>query len=256
MELQENLATLTAEGIVPFALSYDAQPLLATFAAAHGITYPLLSDEGSSVIRALGILNTNLQPTDEHYGIPHPGIYFIGADGRVVDKVFHDTHRTRDATITTLRDHLGIEVAGSGPQQRLEAEGLVAVASLDSATFVRGSRIGLRVTIQLAPGVHLYGRPLPDDYIPVTLEVDAPETVLVEPVVYPPAQPLGFAWLAEELPSYAGILTLTTALILAEQREDLTLTATLRFQACTDDACFIPQRLTFTLPLQFRPFPT
>lgn len=256
MELQENLPTLAAQGIVPFALSYDAPPVLVSFAAAHGITYPLLSDEGSSVIRALGILNTNLQPTDEHYGIPHPGTYFIGADGRVVDKVFHDTHRTRDAIATTLRDHLGIEVPNSGLRQRLEAEGLVADVTVDSATFVRGSRIGLRVTIQLAPGVHLYGRPLPDDYIPVTLEVDAPETVIVEPVVYPPAQPLGFAWRAEELPSYAGMLTLTTALILAEQREDLTIPVTLRFQACTDEACFIPQRLTFNVPLQFRPFPT
>ena len=255
MELQENLATLAAQGIVLVALSYDAVPILTTFAAAHSITYPLLSDEGSQLIRALGILNTNLQPTDEHYGIPHPGIYFIGMDGRVVDKVFHDTHRTRDATVTTLRDHLGIEVPNSGSQQRLEAEGLVAVASLDSATFVRGSRIGLRVTIQLAPGVHLYGRPLPDDYIPVTLEVAAPEAVTIEPIAYPPPQPLRFAWLAEELPSYADGLALTTALILTEQREDLMITATLRFQACTDDECFIPQRLTFTLPLQFRPFP-
>ena len=256
MELQEHLPTLAAQGIVPFALSYDAVPTLATFAAAHGITYPLLSDAGSQVIRSLGILNTNLQPTDEHYGIPHPGIYFIGADGRVVDKVFHDTHRTRDATVTTLRDHLGIDVPSAGSQQRLEADGLVAVAALDSTTFVRGSRIGLRVTIQLAPGVHLYGRPLADDYIPVTLEVAVPETVTVEPIAYPPPQPLRFAWLAEALPSYAGTLTLATALILTEQREDLTIGATLRFQACTDDECFIPQRLTFTLPLQFRPFPT
>lgn len=256
MELQEGLATLTAHDVVPFALSYDPVGTLAGFAAAHGITYPLLADEGSRVIRTLGILNTDMAPTDEHYGIPRPGTYFIGADGRVEDKVFHDTHRTRDAAATALREHLGLVVPTAGPHQRQEAEGLVAVAALDHDTFVRGERLGLQVTIRLAPGVHVYGRPLAEGYIPVTLEVDAPETVTVEPITYPEARPSRFGWLDEALSAYEGTLTITTALILAEQREDVTINATLRFQACTDEECFIPQRLTFALPLRFRPFPT
>ena len=256
MELQETLATLAAHDVVPFALSYDPVATLAGFAAAHGIAYPLFADEGSRVIRALGILNTDLAPTDEHYGIPRPGTYFIGADGRVEDKVFHDTHRTRDAAATALREHLGLAVPSRGPQQREETDTLVAVAALDRDTFVRGERIGLRVAIQLAPGVHVYGRPLADGYIPVTLEVDAPGTVMVEPVTYPAPQPSRFGWLGEELPAYEGTLTLATAIVLAEQREDVTISATLRFQACTDEACFIPQRLAFALPLRFRPFPT
>ena len=245
-----------AHDVAPFALSYDPVSTLAGFSAAHGIAYPLFADEGSDVIRALGILNTDLAPTDDHYGIPRPGTYFIGADGRVEDKVFHDTHRTRDAAATALREHLGLAVPFTGPQQREATDALVAVASLDRDTFVRGERIGLRVTIQLAPGVHVYGRPLAEGYIPVTLEMDAPETVKVEPVTYPTPQPLRFGWLDEGLPAYEGTLTLTTAITLTEQREDVTISATLRFQACTDEECFIPQRLTFALPLQFRPFPT
>ena len=31
--------------------------VLARFASAHGVTFPLLSDEGSTVIRALGMLD-------------------------------------------------------------------------------------------------------------------------------------------------------------------------------------------------------
>jgi nucleoside-diphosphate-sugar epimerase len=93
-----------------------------------------------------------------------------------------------------------------------------------------------------------------EGYIPVTLDIDAPETITVAPVAYPAPQPLQFAWLDEHLPSYAGTFTVHTALIFAEQREDVTITAMLRFQACTDTECFIPQRLTFALPLQFRPF--
>ncbi len=254
MELQEQLTTLAANDIALFALSYDSVSILAAFATARGITYPLVSDEGSRFIRELGILNTRSEPSDDHYGIPYPGTYFIAEDGRVVDKIFHDTHRTRDATATTLREHFGLALPLTGPHQRQETDALVAIAAWDSDTFVRGERIGLRVTIQLAPGVHVYGRPLTEGYFPVTLEVEAPETVTVEPVIYPVPRPLRFGWLAEELSAYEGTLSLTTAAIFAEQREDVTLTVKLRFQACTDEDCYIPQRLSFAFPLRFRPF--
>jgi hypothetical protein len=254
VELQANLPTLEANGIVPFALSYDFQKTLAAFAAARGITYPLLSDEGSAFITALGILNTTVEPTNEHYGIPYPGTYFIGTDGRVVDKVFHDGHRTRNAATTSLREHFALPIAGNGPQDRQENGEIVAVASLDTSTFVRGERIGLRVTIQAAPGIHIYGKPLPDGYIPTTLEFDTPETITVEPVQYPAPHILRTDWLDEELPVYDGTITLMTALIFTEQREDIAITATLRYQACTTDECFLPARLTFTLPMTFQPF--
>ncbi len=254
MELEANLPTLDASGIVPVAVSYDPQKTLAAFTAARGITYPLLSDEGSRFIRKLGILNTRIEPTNEHYGIPYPGVYFVGADGRVEDKVFHDGHRTRDAATTSLREHFGVAVAGNGPRDRQERDGIIAVASLDTGTFVRGERIGLRVTIQAAPGIHIYGQPLPAGYIPTTLEIDAPETVTVEPVQYPLPHTLHTDWLDEELPVYDGSITLTTALIFAEQRENVAITATLHYQACTTDECFLPERLTFTLPMTFQPF--
>ncbi|MPZ63487.1 MAG: redoxin domain-containing protein, partial [Propionibacteriales bacterium] len=32
-----------------FAISYDQVPVLALFAAEHGITYPMLSDEGRHI---------------------------------------------------------------------------------------------------------------------------------------------------------------------------------------------------------------
>ena len=249
------MATLAAHDIAPFALSYDPVPVLAGFAVAHDIAYPLLSDEGSHIIRALGILNTDLEPTAEHYGIPRPGVYFIAADGRVEDKVFHHTHRTRDATATTLREHLGLVIPATGPQHRQVTDAMVAIAALDSDTFVRGARIGLQVTLQLAPGYHVYGRPLAEGYLPITLGVDAPETITVEPVAYPAPHPMRFGWLDETLPVYEGALTLATAITFTDQREDVTIVATLRFQACTAEDCLIPQRLTFTFPLRSRPFP-
>jgi hypothetical protein len=256
VELQANLPTLAATGILPFALSYDPVPVLAAFAATHGITYPLLSDDGSRFIRALGILNTSLAPTDEHYGVAYPGTYVIAEDGRVADKVFHVSHRTRDAAVTAMRERLGLKLAPTGPRDWQVAKGLIARATMDSGEFVRGERVGLQVTIGLGAGVHIYGQPLPEGLLPTTLEVAAPATVTVEPVVYPPPRPLRTAWLDEELLVYEGRLTLATGIIFAEQREDVIITATLRFQACIAEECFVPERLTFRLPMRFRPFPT
>ncbi len=65
-------------GIEVYALSYDETDALKDFADAHNITYTLLSDPDSQVIRSFGILNTLIDPTDHPwYGIPYPGTYVL-----------------------------------------------------------------------------------------------------------------------------------------------------------------------------------
>ena len=49
---------LENSGISVAAISYDSEEVLADFANRRGITFPLLSDDDSSVIRAFGIYNT------------------------------------------------------------------------------------------------------------------------------------------------------------------------------------------------------
>ena len=44
--------------------SYDPPDVLRAFAAKHGITFPLLSDSGSAIIRRYGLLNTSVAPGD------------------------------------------------------------------------------------------------------------------------------------------------------------------------------------------------
>ena len=56
----------------------------------------MLSDVGSKVIRAFGILNTNV-PEDHQmmYGMPWPGEYLIAPDGTVRDKLFLPSYEHR-----------------------------------------------------------------------------------------------------------------------------------------------------------------
>ena len=49
---------LTEAGIGVAAISYDSENTLALFAERRGITFPLLSDGKSAVIKEYGILNT------------------------------------------------------------------------------------------------------------------------------------------------------------------------------------------------------
>ena len=56
MELQSRFEELQGLGVV--AISYDSEEVLADFSRRRAITFPLLSDDDSSVITAFGILNT------------------------------------------------------------------------------------------------------------------------------------------------------------------------------------------------------
>ena len=71
VELQAAQPRFEAAGIKLYAVSYDEQAALAEFARHHGITYPLLSDKGSRVIRQYGIQNHHVRVllTQRHQGL-------------------------------------------------------------------------------------------------------------------------------------------------------------------------------------------
>ena len=107
---------LERAGIVLFGLSYDAVPVLARFAEQCGITFPLLSDEGSHAIRALGLLNQHVAEQhafygvavrDEHHGVPYPGRFLLDTDGVIVAKQFEQSYRVRPSAALLREFALG-----------------------------------------------------------------------------------------------------------------------------------------------------
>ena len=80
MQLQRGYPDLQKKGIGLAAISYDPPATLKAFAAARGITFPLLSDSGSATIKAYGLLNE--QATGKTAGIPHPGTFMLDHAGR------------------------------------------------------------------------------------------------------------------------------------------------------------------------------
>ena len=119
MELQDRLEELRARGLGVAAISYDSEAVLADFAQRRGISFPLLSDDDSSVITAFGILNTvaaesqgpNADDPDvvadvrkyvsvvgspNIVGTPFPGTFMVDAEGRVSSRFFEEFYRERN----------------------------------------------------------------------------------------------------------------------------------------------------------------
>jgi len=107
VELQGRLNDIQRQGLGLAAISYDPVPVLADFARRRGITFPLLSDEGSKTITAYGLLNTTVAPTNKaQYGIPFPGTFFVDRDAVVTSRVFETAYQERD-TISIIRGFMG-----------------------------------------------------------------------------------------------------------------------------------------------------
>lgn len=101
-------------------MSYDPVPVLATFAQRWGIAYRLLSDEGSRVIRRLGLHNEHLdaqaaahgvEVRPHHVGVPYPGTFVLDERGIVVDRQFEQSYRVRPSGAAVVERLLGGDVA-------------------------------------------------------------------------------------------------------------------------------------------------
>ena len=57
VELQSRYAEITKQGLGLIAISYDAADTQKKFADSRGITFPLISDTGSAIIKRYGLLN-------------------------------------------------------------------------------------------------------------------------------------------------------------------------------------------------------
>ena len=99
--------------------------VLATFAAKQHITYTLLSDEGSTVIRALGLFNEHVfehhaaygvPQRDHHWGVPYPGVFLLDEQGYVRHKRFQQSYRERETGVALLEQGFGLPSTYTAPQ--------------------------------------------------------------------------------------------------------------------------------------------
>ena len=101
VQLQSSLKEIEASPGQVVAISYDSPAILKRFAEKSAITYPLLSDVGSTTIDAYG--TRDKEAPERWSGIPHPGTFIVGTNGIIRSKLFFEGYKERHATEALLQ---------------------------------------------------------------------------------------------------------------------------------------------------------
>lgn len=206
------------------------------------------------MIREFGILNTHIPEDHEWYGIPFPGTYMVGRDGRVLDRIFFADHALRESINDMLQESFRIADPERGEVQAIQTAHLSARAYFASPTVRSAQLTVLTVEVELKEGMHVYGRPLPEGYIPIELSLEGGETLELIEVEYPEPEEMRFEVIDETLPAYENRLEIKARCRgIANEPETRQVIARLRYHACNARECYLPQALSFNLPLQVLP---
>jgi hypothetical protein len=251
VELQGVYGELKRAGYALYAVSYDSIEVLRGFADRYGIDYPLLSDEGSTVIRSLGILNE--QANENVFGIPHPGVFVLDGAGLIARKTFYPSYRERDTGAGLLEHVIGIASPRHGPEAVAVAAGVAVRAWLDADTYTWGQRVWLNLELEIPEGLHVYGRPIPDGYQPLAIAVAPIDRASIGDPEWPPPRPFRLDGLDEQFNVYEGRLRVglpITFMVVDAGR--LAVRASVSFQACTACDCLAPESVELVLPIEER----
>ena len=281
MELQDRLQELENSGISVAAISYDSEEVLADFANRRNITFPLLSDDDSSVIRAFGIYNTvaeeGVGPNRDDpeiaadyakyvsavgtapvvVGTPYPGTFMLDATGRVGARFFEEFYAERNTTSNVMLN-LGIGLSPIAAVQGETAQ-LKFTAYPSNPAVTAGTKFSLAVDVDPGPDMHVYAPGAESKgYRVIGLRLDPNEHVRFEPVEYPDSEIYYFEPLDEYVPVYQQPFTVLQEAVVGASRETqaalreldaLTISGSLDYQACDDAICYNPVSIpvAFTL---------
>jgi hypothetical protein len=119
------------------------------------------------------------------------------------------------------------------------------------ATVVPGKSSPIDLHFRVKEGFHVNSnQPKSELLIPTTLKLDLPTDLAAGGIVYPPGKDLAFPFdPSEKLNVYSGDFTVKAKLAAAHiaSSGNFTVHGTLRYQACSDNACYPPR----DAPVQF-----
>ncbi len=102
IDLKAVQAPLAERGYALAAISYDAPEALAAFAEKQGVTYTLLSDEGSKLIDAYKLRDPQYAPHSFADGVPKPSIFVLDRTGVVRAKLAEEGYKVRPTNAMIL----------------------------------------------------------------------------------------------------------------------------------------------------------
>jgi len=234
--------------------------VLADFSQRRGITFPLLSDAGSAVIRNYGILNTTVPSSNQQqYGIPFPGTFILNVRGVVTSRVFEAAYQERN-TISSIMIRLGGQMNASAATQ-VTAPHLQLTTFVTDETVAPGTHFSIVVEGVPDKNVHVYA-PGVTGYKPLALAIDPQPGLVPRGSQFPKAEDYFFKPLNEHVPVYLRRFRVVQDLTIDGSRDTelalrdvprLTITGSLTYQACDDKVCFLPQAVPLTWTVGLKP---
>jgi peroxiredoxin len=265
------------------AISYDARPAITAFAEQNGITFPMLSDEGSETIRRYGILNpvaewalgpnsedpamkadiqtyvSVVNPSARMVGIAFPGTFMLDPEGRVTSRHFEELYIERN-TVSSVLLRRG-DAAEPVNAVRLSTAQVDITTFPTDAEVAPGNRFALVLDFEPKPGMHVYA-PGAEKYRVIRLLLEPQPYLTVLPMSYPESEIYYFEPFDERVPVYQKPFSLVQELVLEgtleaqaqlRGRENVTVAGTLEYQACSDTICYPPQSVALSWTLALRP---
>jgi DsbC/DsbD-like thiol-disulfide interchange protein len=233
--------------------------VLADFSRRRGITFPLLSDAGSETIKAYGLLNTTVPPTNKtQYGIPFPGTFFLDRRAIVTSRIFETAYQERD-TVSSAMVRLGRRL--ETPATRISAPHLEVTTFATDQIVAPGTHFSLVLDVTPGRGVHVYA-PGVSGYKPIALSIRPQPGILVRSAQFPRSTDYFFRPLNEHVQFFdrrfrviqdVSIDASRDAEAMLKDSTRLTIDATLDYQACDDKVCFNPQSVPLSWTVGLKP---
>ena len=248
MELEQHLGAIRKQGLGVAAISYDSVGALKSFADRQHITYPLLSDPESKIIRTYDIFNETVKRGNPAYGIPYPGIYVVDARGMVVSKYFEDDFKERVSTADILARQFGAPV--DVVRGAVEAKHLQITTAASNDIARPGLRIALSLDIEMKPKMHVYA-PGVQGYIPIDWQLDeGGPAAKRHSFEYPYSEMLRLEAIGETVPVYRGHIRIRREITFGQEgvlkplvsaTGEVIVKGSFRYQACDDRECYVPE---------------
>jgi len=257
VEMQGRLQDLRKSGLGLAVITYDPVPVLADFAARRKITFPLLSDRGSAVIKQYGILNTTVDPSNALFGYPFPGTFIVNSQGVVTSRFFEPSYQERN-TVSSLLVRLGNQVSVRATKVSSPNLEITSYATDDAAA--PGTHFSVVLDAKPAARVHVYA-PGVTGYKPIVLTIQPQPGLIVREAQYPKSEDYYFAPLNEHVEVYQAPFRIVQDLMIDPSpagqaalrgASSVTINGTLAYQACDDKICFNPQTVPLSWTVQLR----
>src|SRR5262249_2649087 len=136
------------------------------------------------------------------------------------------------------------------PEARSEAGGVAVRAFLDAEEYRIYQRLRVNVEVMVPSGWHVYGRPVPDGYVPLSVAVAPVEGLEVGEPVLPTPHPFRVEGLEELFFVHDGKVSVAVPAVFTKNVGDQTLHVEVRSQACSSDQCQRPNGVRLDLRIK------